>query len=385
MTTQERSLSDKLPIPLVSVIIPVYNGAKYLRDAIESIFSQTYAHIEIIVVDDGSLDSSWELIKSYRSKVIGYHKPNGGVSSALNLGISHAAGKYIAWLSHDDIYCSKKIEEQVFFMEQHPDVGVCYTDFEIVDANKVHVNMIHVPWLPRQEMARYFLRNMYINGSTSLIRKSCFDKVGLFDEQLKHTQDMDMWLRISRFFEFGHLSQILLQSRSHPEQGSWEFENQIDEERVTFTKLFQNLGYVTFFPALEKVKESKKQMALGLSMFGDELLLHRHWYWYAMNQFQSSLKVWPMFHTRIKLFLARLCICIFGDEKDSLCLVKRARLFINQGDQKRARVLTATMLMKHPLRLDALVIWISSLIPSRFVKFAKSVKHQLMGFYFSWI
>jgi hypothetical protein len=134
---------------------------------------------------------------------------------------------------------------------------------------------------------------------------------------------------------------------------------------------------------LENVKEPKKQMALGLQMFGDELLVHRHWYRYALNQYQLALQIWPMYQTRIKVFNARLWIWILGDEKDSLCLVKRARLIFSQGDQKQARALTAAMLMKHPLRLDALVIWISSLIPARFIQFAKSVKRQLMVFLFS--
>jgi hypothetical protein len=208
----------------------------------------------------------------------------------------------------------------------------------------------------------------------------CFDKVGLFDEHLKRTQDMEMWLRISRFYEFGHLPQVLLHSRSHPEQGTWEFEDQLDEESETFTNLFQKLGYVTFFPVLEKVNEPKKRIALGLQMLGDELLVHRHWYRFAMNQYRSALDIWPMVQTRIKLFQTRLYIWVLGDEKESVCLVKQARLIISQGDRRRARALTASMLRKHPLRLDALVIWVSSLVPSRFIRFVKSIKHLMMVF-----
>jgi glycosyltransferase involved in cell wall biosynthesis len=371
-------LDNKLSIPLVSVIIPVYNGAKYLRDSIDSVISQTYNSIEILIVDDGSQDSTWEIIESYHSRVKGFQKLNGGVASALNLGILHAGGDYIAWLSHDDIYSSEKIEEQVYFMEQHPEVGVCYTDFKIIDANKHYVSTIHCPWQPQPEMARYFLRKMYINGSTTMIRKLCFEKVGLFDEQLIRTQDVEMWLRISRFFEFGHLPQPLLLSRSHPEQGTWAFESQLDEEQATFANLFQSLGYMTFFPGLEKVKEPKKQMALGLQMFGDEIRVHRHWYLFAQNQYQSALLVRPMFQTRIRLYLSKLSISLLGDEKDSVCLVKKARFILSQGDQKQARALAAAMLKKHPLRLDASIIWISSLIPSRFLRFAKSIKHLLI-------
>jgi glycosyltransferase involved in cell wall biosynthesis len=373
-------LDDKSSIHLVSVIIPVYNGAKYLRDAVDSVISQTYDPVEIIIIDDGSQDSTWEIIKSYQSKVRGFSKPNGGVASALNAGILQAAGEYIAWLSHDDIFLPRKIDEQVNFMEHHPEVGVCYTDFDIVDANKAYVNTVRVAWHPRQEMALTFLRNMYINGSTTMIRKLCFEKVGLFDEKLKRTQDLELWLRISHFFEFGHLPRVLLQSRSHPEQGALDFECQLNEESSTFASLFESLGCVTFFPILANVKDSRKQKALGLQKLGDEMLVHRHWYRFAMNQYRTSLCIWPLFRTKLKLFWAKLCILLLGDEKDSLCLVKRAHFLISQGDRKNSRALARTMLMKHPLRVDALILWISSIIPNRLILYAKSIKHRLNSY-----
>lgn len=373
-------MDDKSSIHLVSVIIPVYNGAKYIRDAIDSVISQTYYPIEILVIDDGSQDTTWEIIKSYQPMVKGISKTNGGVASALNVGIFKASGEYIAWLSHDDIFFPRKIEEQVNFMEDHPEIGVCYTDFDIVDADKTYVNTVHVTWYPRQEMARRFLRSMYINGSTTMIRKLCFEKVGQFNEMLKRTQDLELWLRIANFYEFGHLPQTLLQSRNHPEQGTWDFEAQLNEEKSTFTSLFESLGCATFFPILANVKNPRKQKALGLQKLGDEMLVHRHWYRFAMNQYRVSLHVWPLFLTRIRLLWAKLCILSLGDEKDSLCLVKRAYFLISLSDRTNARALARSMLIKHPLRVDALVLWISSIIPNRLIRWAKSLKHRLNGY-----
>lgn len=95
--------------PVVSVIIPVYNGAKYLMEAIDSVLSQTFTDFELLVVDDGSTDETWGLIQSYGSRVRGFRKLNGGVASALNLGIRESRGKWIAWLSHDDAFLPKKL------------------------------------------------------------------------------------------------------------------------------------------------------------------------------------------------------------------------------------------------------------------------------------
>jgi glycosyltransferase involved in cell wall biosynthesis len=95
-------------LPKVSIIIPVYNGEDFLSQAINSVLAQTYQNIEVIVVDDGSTDGTRQIIESYGKKIIAIHKSNGGVASALNVGIQHATGEYIAWLSHDDIFYRKK-------------------------------------------------------------------------------------------------------------------------------------------------------------------------------------------------------------------------------------------------------------------------------------
>ncbi len=101
--------------PLVSIIIPVYNGSNYMCEAIDSALAQTYANIEVIVVNDGSVDNgaTEKIAKSYGEKIRYYQKPNGGVSSALNLGIANMRGEYFSWLSHDDVYMPDKIEKEI--------------------------------------------------------------------------------------------------------------------------------------------------------------------------------------------------------------------------------------------------------------------------------
>jgi len=99
--------------PLVSIIIPVYNGSRYLNEALSSALNQTYDNIEVIVVNDGSEDNSGEIAQSYGSRIRYFEKENGGVSTALNMALQHMRGDYFSWLSHDDVYFHDKIEKQV--------------------------------------------------------------------------------------------------------------------------------------------------------------------------------------------------------------------------------------------------------------------------------
>lgn len=105
--------------PLVSIVIPVYNGENYLEEAIHSALNQSYENIEIIVVNDGSTDNTENIALKYKDKIKYFKKENGGVSSALNLGIKNMTGEYFSWLSHDDLYYEDKIERQIIELEKH--------------------------------------------------------------------------------------------------------------------------------------------------------------------------------------------------------------------------------------------------------------------------
>jgi len=368
-----------MPSPLVSVIIPVFNGVNYLCEAIDSVLSQTYPKIELVIVDDGSTDATWDIIQRYGLKVSGYHKENGGVASALNLGISKAHGDYIGWLSHDDVFLPEKIENQVNYFLVHPEFDACYTDFVVMDKLGKMIHTHHTPWYPGSDIPRQFLRNMYINGSTTLINKSVFMVTGMFDEKLAFTQDMDMWVRISEKFEFGHLPEVLLKSRSHPEQGSWNFEIQISEDRSFFTNMFQKLGPSGVFPELTCKMDKSYQMALGLEKMGDETWKYRHWYSFALEQYRKSYGISPSIRIWAKSNLAIIAVALLGDENDYLFMVKRARFLLSSGDRITARKLCAVMFQKYPLRLDAVLIWIGTFISPRVQKSLVKLKRLLLN------
>src|ERR1043165_285078 len=120
--------------PTISVVMPVYNGENYLRSAIESVLSQTFQDFEVIVVDDGSKDSTPAIAQSYADRVRYVRQENAGVAAAVNHGISLARGRYFAWLSHDDLYAPDKLSAPLRTMQNIDGPGVCYTDIKLIDS-----------------------------------------------------------------------------------------------------------------------------------------------------------------------------------------------------------------------------------------------------------
>lgn len=208
--------------PLVSIIIPVYNGANYMREAIDSALAQTYKNIEIIVVNDGSTDNTDEIARSYGDKIRYFKKENGGVATALNLAIEKSKGEYISWLSHDDIYLPIKIERQIETINYSKDkdsiIASAYSFFR--EKNKIIGNSPKLPTNFEKKHPLFFLFRGYINGCALLINKIHFERVGGFDESLPTTQDFDLWFRILRNSKIKFIQERLVLSRSHSEQGS---------------------------------------------------------------------------------------------------------------------------------------------------------------------
>ena len=131
--------------PLVSIIIPVYNGANYMREAIDSALAQTYKNIEIIVVNDGSKDNgkTEEIALSYGDQIHYFSKENGGCASALNVGIKNMKGEYFSWLSHDDLYYPSKIEHQINILNELDNKDtIIYGGYELIDEKSLSLRFI---------------------------------------------------------------------------------------------------------------------------------------------------------------------------------------------------------------------------------------------------
>lgn len=209
--------------PKVTLIIPVYNGANFLRIAIDSALKQTYRNLEIIVVNDGSSDNgeTEKIAKSYGQKITYIHKENGGVSTALNLAIEKMTGEYFSWLSHDDTYEPNKVEAEINYLQQrgllHKKV-IVYSDYYLIDtrgrllskATKNHEELVQKP--------EYSLLKGNVNGLSLLIPKNAFDEYGGFDTSLKATQDYELWRKMAHTYDFIHIPELLVNTRSHAKQ-----------------------------------------------------------------------------------------------------------------------------------------------------------------------
>lgn len=193
--------------PLVSIVIPVYNGSNYMREAIDSALAQTYQNIEIIVVNDGSKDdgATEAIARSYGDRVRYFSKENGGVSSALNKGIREMRGEYFSWLSHDDAYEPDKIEKQIAAIHRNKLDGrtliCCKSSIMDAESNPVFKRPTASKFASCQvyhakEVLSELLKKSTFNGCCLLIPKKAFDECGMFDESLRFCQDAIMWYRI---------------------------------------------------------------------------------------------------------------------------------------------------------------------------------------------
>ncbi|MEE1362218.1 MAG: glycosyltransferase [Selenomonadaceae bacterium] len=215
--------------PKVSIIIPVYNGHNYLQQSIDSALNQTYSNIEVIVINDGSTDDgkTEEIALKYKGKVKYLKKENGGVASALNYGISIAEGEYISWLSHDDLYDSKKIEKQVKEIVYkkniyHDSDIILFSSYMTINKDGKIIKKFSIPpYITNNIRCLLSLDTEYtLNGCTMLLPKKVIIKFGGFDEKLKYTQDYDFWWKISSFCRFEYMDECLIKSRQHDEQDS---------------------------------------------------------------------------------------------------------------------------------------------------------------------
>lgn len=233
----------------ISIVIPVYNGADYLGAAIRSALEQTWENKEIIVVNDGSNDNgaTREVVERYQDKITYYEKPNGGTATALNYGIERMKGTYFSWLSHDDLYLPDKLRHQMLMLGKGTDPT------QIIAGNYVLINEHGIPFRIMDFYQLYGEKNLKkpllpvfhcaVNGCTLLIHKSHFDRVGLFREDLRTTQDYDLWFRMFRGKSVLYTKELDVISRVHQAQTSVRYIDTHEEEcSELWLRLFESLN-----------------------------------------------------------------------------------------------------------------------------------------------
>lgn len=203
-------MREEIP-ELVSIVIPAYNAAGWVARAIDSALAQTYEKREILVVDDGSTDATPEVLKGYGNHIHVLHQPNGGLSSARNLGIRSASGEYVAFLDADDHWMPEKLVRQVEHMQGDSRLGFCSTRTRVVSPAGEVIGSWECP-VPEGTLLRtLFTRHAAVAGSGSsvLARRRHFGQAGLFDVSLRSLEDIDMWMRLAAICDFTCIQETL--------------------------------------------------------------------------------------------------------------------------------------------------------------------------------
>lgn len=225
--------------PKVSIVIPAFNASNYLEEAIQSALMQTYRNFEIIVINDGSKDdgATAKVAEKYAGKIRYFEKENGGSSSALNTGIRNMEGEWFSWLSHDDLYEPEKVERQIRYLnalqiddqDMHKQILFCASECinsqgrKLANASKSRLYSLSqkIASLPGNEYLMAEPTGYIFNGCSCLVHRSVFQQIGLFDENLRLLNDVDMWYRMyANGFNIHYIPEVLVYWRIHDKQVS---------------------------------------------------------------------------------------------------------------------------------------------------------------------
>jgi glycosyltransferase involved in cell wall biosynthesis len=213
-------------MPKVSVIIPTHNRAKILPLAVKSVLHQTFQDFEIIIVDDASQDNTEEVIRGFRDNRIKYFRRemSGGDAVARNLGIVNSEGEYLAFLDDDDEWFPKKLQRQVTLIESsQPVVGGVYTGQVNIDGTNGKILSIRLGD-KKGNLFNELLGGFRFSTSSVMVKKECFHQIGLFDENIPYNSDFDMWVRISKNFQFECIEEPLTKYYIHATKLSTNFD-----------------------------------------------------------------------------------------------------------------------------------------------------------------
>jgi hypothetical protein len=237
--------------PKVSVLMSVYNGERYLREAVESILNQTSTDFEFIIVDDGSTDSTQSILESYDDPrlLLARNQENIGLTRSLNKGLALAQGEYVARMDADDIAMPYRFEKQIAFLEKHSETGILGSNGRLIDANGRERGLYQLPPSDLQIRWRFLLANPFLHP-TVMIRRNVLAQNGLiYDEAFQATQDYELWTRILKYTRGANLSELLIQYRLHHGVTSTHRETQLkNHDRVALRTIQEQLPDFSISP-----------------------------------------------------------------------------------------------------------------------------------------
>jgi len=268
---------------LVSVIVPAYNAQAFIGETIQSVINQTYSDWEMLIVDDGSTDETAEVVKTYLGdpRIKYFHQSNQERSAARNHGIRRASGEYIAFLDADDLWLPDKLRRQVDYLNNHPEVGLCFTNRTLINSKGVPIPAPKITVPLDKDQFSELLKVNFISNSTVMTTRSIVNRVGLFDESLPAfgSEDWDMWLRIARFYPIYFIDKPLMLYRVHV--GNTSLDKMYLSQKAVLEKAFSD----PTLPA--RIVKDKKRIYAALHLGYSQIYLSmgrrqeafRHWRW----------------------------------------------------------------------------------------------------------
>lgn len=230
-------------MPKVSVIITAYNSMVYLPETLESVLRQTFTDFEVLIIDDGSSDHivQWasELVDA-RVRLIS--QENQGVGVARNTGIANAQGEYIAFLDGDDTWEPTKLEKQVCCLDENPKVGLVHTWLLGIDPQSKPTGRVMGSHIEGEVWEKIIERNM-VACSSAMVRRSCFETVGVLDKNLRFAEDWDMWIRLATRYHFAVIKEPLVGYREHPNSKSKKYASRLQDFRTIIEKAFDSVPF----------------------------------------------------------------------------------------------------------------------------------------------
>jgi glycosyltransferase involved in cell wall biosynthesis len=220
-------------MPKVSVILPVYNGARFIAKAITSILDQTFRNFEFIIIDDGSTDKTVSIINSFRDNriILLRNSTNLGIVESLNKGIRHAQGDYVCRMDADDISMESRFDQQVKYLENNQNIAVVGSQIILIDECDLEIGKIKYPITSQEIRRSIFIHNPFAHGAT-MIRARVLSECGLYDQRYLHNEDYDLWLRIGTKYRLANLSVPLLKRRIHISSITMKKENELVKYRL---------------------------------------------------------------------------------------------------------------------------------------------------------
>lgn len=265
----------------ISVVMPVYNCEKYLKEAIDSVINQTYSNLELIIIDDCSTDNSVNIINSYHDEriILIRNDKNLGIAKTLNKGIEISKGKYLARMDADDICYLHRLEIQYNFMENNLDIGMCGSSVEVFTESNTN---IHECPVGDDEIKVLQMFNTAFAHPSVMIRKNILDKYDLrYDDFYEGMEDYELWIRMSQITKLANIKEVLLKYRSHSGQVTKKVSSlQCQRMKIIKERILKNLN--------ENFTQEDVEILMMYST--NEIFKHEYMIYKVFNLFDKIIK-----------------------------------------------------------------------------------------------